>query len=234
GFLFLVLPYLQLVMGYSPLHAAGALVPMAFVVIPLSRVAPAIAARVGVRVAGAAGLSLMATGFLVLTSLHVGSSYAHFLAGLLPFAAGMALAGAPATTAIVASLPREKQGVASAVNDVSRELGGALGIAVLGSLMNAAYRSALAGSTESLPTAVAAKARGSLAAAQQIGTQLGPRGHELVAHAESAFLVGLRHGLLGGAAALLLGAFFVAVRAPGRAESRANAAGSAPSLAGSR
>ena len=65
GFLFLALPYLQLVMGYSPLQAAGALVPMALVVIPLSRIAPAIAARFGVRIAGAAGLSLMALGFVV-------------------------------------------------------------------------------------------------------------------------------------------------------------------------
>ena len=145
-------------MGYSPLQAAGALVPMALVVIPLSRKAPAIAARVGVRVAGATGLSLMALGFIVLSTLEVGSSYAHFLAGLLPFGAGMALAGAPATTAIVASLPRSKQGVASAVNDVSRELGGALGIAVLGSLMNGVYRAEMADSTGSLPAGAGEKA----------------------------------------------------------------------------
>ena len=181
GFLFLALPYLQLVMGYSPLQAAGALVPMALVVIPLSRKAPAIAARFGVRVAGATGLSLMALGFIVLSTLEVGSSYAHFLAGLLPFGAGMALAGAPATTAIVASLPRSKQGVASAVNDVSRELGGALGIAVLGSLMNGVYRAEMADSTGSLPAGAGEKAQGSLAAAQQIGEQLGPQGHQLVA-----------------------------------------------------
>ena len=225
GFLFLALPYLQLVMGYSPLQAAGALVPMALVVIPLSRVAPAIAARLGVRVAGALGLSLMALGFVVLSTLEVGSSYAHFLAGLLPFGAGMALAGAPATTAIVASLPRSKQGVASAVNDVSRELGGALGIAVLGSLMNAVYRAEMAESTGSLPAGVGEKARGSLAAAQQIGEQLGPQGHQLVLHAQTAFLDGFTRGLVAGAALLLLGALFVAVRAPGRAESRSNATG---------
>ena len=223
GFLFLALPYLQLVMGYSPLQAAGALVPMALVVIPLSRVAPAIAARFGVRIAGAAGLSLMALGFIVLSTLEVGSSYAHFLAGLLPFGAGMALAGAPATTAIVASLPRSKQGVASAVNDVSRELGGALGIAVLGSLMNGVYRAEMADSTGSLPTGVGEKARGSLAAAQQIGEQLGPQGQQLMLHAQTAFLHGFTRGLVGGAALLLLGALFVAVRAPGRAESRSNA-----------
>ena len=228
GFLFLALPYLQLVMGYSPLQAAGALVPMALVVIPLSRKAPAIAARVGVRVAGATGLSLMALGFVVLATLEVGSSYAHFLGGLLPFGAGMALAGAPATTAIVASLPRSKQGVASAVNDVSRELGGALGIAVLGSLMNSVYRAEMADATGTLPTGAAEKARGSLAAAQQIGEHLGPQGHQLLLHAQTAFLHGFTRGLVAGAAVLLLGALFVAVRAPGRAESRSNASGPAP------
>ena len=225
GFLFLVLPFLQLVMGYSPLHAAAAMVPMAFVVIPLSRFSPALAGRVGVRVAGAIGLSLMATGFLVLTTLQVGSSYWHFLAGLLPFGAGMALAGAPATTAIVASLPREKQGVASAVNDVSRELGGALGIAALGSVMNAAYRSHVAASTATLPPALANHVRGSLAGAQQAGAQLGGPGRQLVAHAEAAFMQGLTHSLLAGAIVLLLGATFVALRAQGRAESLANADG---------
>jgi len=223
GFLFLALPYLQLVMGYSPLHAAAAILPMAAVVIPLSRFAPGVAGRVGVRVSGATGLGLMATGFVVLSRLDVGSSYWHFLAGLLPFGAGMALAGAPATTAIVASLPREKQGVASAVNDVSRELGGALGIAVLGSLLNSAYRSGIDSATSGLPASVADRARGSLAAAEQIAMHLGPRGHELAVHAQSAFLDGLSRGLLGGAAALVVGAVFVALRAPGRAESRANA-----------
>jgi len=141
GFLFLVLPYLQLVLGYSPLQAAVALLPMAAVVIPLSRFAPKIAGLVGVRVTGPLGLGLMATGFIVLSTLGTGASYWHLLAGLLPLGAGMALSGSPATTAIVASLPREKQGVASAINDVSRELGGALGIAVLGSILNTAYRS---------------------------------------------------------------------------------------------
>jgi EmrB/QacA subfamily drug resistance transporter len=225
GFLFLALPYLQLVKGFSPLQASAALLPMAAVVMPLSRVAPAIAARVGVRVAGATGLGLMATGFAILSTLDAGSAYWHFLAGLLPFGAGMALAGAPATTAIVASLPREKQGVASAVNDVSRELGGALGIAVLGSFFNGGYRTGVAEVTAGLPAGVADRAESSLAAAQQIGARLGARGDALVSHAEAAFMTGLGRGLIAGAIALALGAVFVAVRAPGRAESRANATG---------
>ena len=179
GFLFLALPYLQLVLGYSPLQAAGALLPMAVVVIPLSRFAPRIAGRVGVRVTGPIGLGLMATGFIVFaTTLGTGSSYWQFLIGLLPFGAGMALAGSPATTAIVASLPREKQGVASAMNDVSRELGGALGIAVLGSVLNTAYRTALSETAPaSLPPSIADTATGSLTGAEQVSAHLGAQGH---------------------------------------------------------
>jgi EmrB/QacA subfamily drug resistance transporter len=235
GFLFLALPYLQLVLGYTPLQAAAALLPMALVVIPLSRVAPLIAARVGVRVTSAVGLSSMATGFLILSGLDAHSSYLQFAAGLVPFGAGMALAGSPATTAIVASLPRSKQGVASAVNDVSRELGGAFGIAVLGSLLNAAYHSSMAHTAAGLPPAVADKVTASFGAAQVVGAKLGgARGHALVTHAQDAWLNGLTTSLLFGAGMLVAGAVFVALRAPGRAESRANASGmaAAPVAAG--
>ena len=228
GFLFLALPYLQLVLGFSPLEASAALVPMALVVIPLSRLSPAIAARLGTRVTGSIGLGLMATGFLVIATLDAGSSYWHFLAGLLPFGAGMALSGAPATAAIVASLPPEKQGVASAMNDVSRELGGALGIAVLGSVLNDAYRTGVADSTAGLPPEASAQATSSLAAAVQLGERLGAEGAGLVASAQSAFTDGLTLSMIVGAAILALGAVFVALRAPGRAESRENADASLP------
>jgi EmrB/QacA subfamily drug resistance transporter len=230
GFLFLAMPYLQLVMGFSPLHAAASMLPMALTVMPLSRVAPHIAARFGVRVTGAAGLLLMAAGLLVLSSLRVDSSYAQFALGLVPFGAGMALAGAPATTAIVASLPRDKQGIASAINDLSRELGGALGIAVLGSFLNDGYRSGVAHLASTLPPSLAGKATASLGAAEAIGRKLGAQGHVLVAQAQQSFVNGLGTSLTAGAATLVLGALFVAVRAPGRKESRANA-GLAPEAA---
>jgi hypothetical protein len=163
----------------------------------------------------------MAIGLVILSTLDGGSSYWHFLVGVIPFGAGMALAGAPATTAIVASLPREKQGVASAINDVSRELGGALGIAILGSVLNSAYRSSVADQTSALPPALADQARGSLAAAQAIGNRLGSE--SLVAKANDAFVHGFSLALLAGAAVLIAGAIFVAIRAPGRIESEENA-----------
>jgi EmrB/QacA subfamily drug resistance transporter len=220
GFLFLALPYLQSVRGYSPLHAAAALLPLALIVIPLSRVAPRIAARLGVRITGPIGLALLASGFLVLSSLATSGSYWHIFAALVLLGTGMGLSGSPATTAVVASLPREKQGVASSVNDLSRELGGALGIAVLGSILNSTYRTQLASHTTTLPTSLAAKARGALGAAQLIGQRLGD--HNLITHANTAFVHGIDLAFLTTAAVLLAGATFVALRAQGHTESQAN------------
>src|SRR5439155_23676527 len=91
-------------------------------------------------VAGHRGLGVTGDSFPLPSTRGTDAPSSHLVGGLLPLGAGMALSGSPATTAIVASLPRDKQGVASAINDVSRELGGALGIAVLGSILNIAYR----------------------------------------------------------------------------------------------
>jgi EmrB/QacA subfamily drug resistance transporter len=135
GVIFVLLQFLQLVLGYSPLEAGAALAPMAAVMIAVAPRVPRLVQRVGVRPVGPVGLGLMAIALLVISTMDRGSSYWHLLAGGLLLGLGMALAATPATTAIVESLPEEKQGVASAVNDASREVGGALGIAVLGSVL---------------------------------------------------------------------------------------------------
>jgi EmrB/QacA subfamily drug resistance transporter len=228
GFFFLALPYLQSVLGYSALEASFSLLPMAALVIPLSRIAPRLADRVGFRVTGFLGLGLMATGFSVLSTLGTDSTYWHFLAGLLPFGAGMALAGSPATTAIVASMPREKQGVASAVNDLSRELGGALGIAVLGSILNGLYRSGVSKWTAGLSSETADHVKDSLTSAKNVGSA------DLIHRAESAYVHGISVSLLAGAAILMSAAIFVVLRGPGRAHTKAETrleAATAPDVA---
>ncbi len=135
GLIFVLLQFLQLVLGYSPLEAGAALAPMALVMVAVAPRVPRLVERVGVRPVGPTGLALMAVGLLVISTMDAGSSYWHLLAGGLLLGLGMAFATTPATTAIVGSLPDEKQGVASAVNDAAREVGGALGIAVLGSVL---------------------------------------------------------------------------------------------------
>jgi len=144
GFIFLVLQYLQWVHHDSPLVAALSLIPMALAMMPFARIlAPRLAETVGASRVVPAGLVLGATGLVVLAQLDATSGYWLLLAGLLPLGAGMGLAMTPATAAVTDALPVDKQGVGSAMNDLSRELGGALGIAVLGSVLQSNYRGGL-------------------------------------------------------------------------------------------
>jgi EmrB/QacA subfamily drug resistance transporter len=201
GFIFLVLQYLQLVLGDSPLVAALSLIPMALGIMPSARgLAPKLASRIGTGRTCAAGLVIAAAALTLLSTLDESSSYWLLLAGLFPLGVGMGLAMTPATAAITDALPKEKQGVGSAMNDLARELGGALGIAVLGSLLQSTYRAHL--EVGGLPQPVADKARDSLALAARLGPQVAQS-------AQSAFVDGMQYALLGGAAAVLAAAVAV-------------------------
>ncbi|MFJ7146988.1 MFS transporter [Streptomyces sp. NPDC100445] len=209
GFIFVFMQYLQLVRGDSALLAATSMIPMALAMVPLSRLTPRLVARFGARAPWTVGLVAVACAMGVLSRLDVDSPYGLIAAGLVPLGAGMGLAMTPATTAITEALPRSLQSVGSAMNDLSRELGGALGIAVLGSMLSAAYRSHLhLGRT---PEPVAQAARSSLAAAHGIG---GP----VAEQARLAFIDAMHIALLGGAVAAALAAVIVTalLRAPRR------------------
>ncbi|MEU4171472.1 MFS transporter [Streptomyces sp. NPDC026665] len=202
GFIFVVMQYLQLVRGDSALVAAVSVLPMSAAMIPSARLSPWLAARHGARRPWTMGLIAVAAGLLVLAELGADSSYWLVLAGLVPLGAGMGLAMTPATAAITDALPPALQNVGSAVNDLSRELGGALGIAVLGSALNAGYRGSL--DVEGLPEPVAEAARSSLAAANVVGTETA--NPSLIEQARDAFSSGLHLALVTGAGAAVLAA----------------------------
>ena len=219
GLLYIVLQYLQYVVGRSPLMAAVALTPLPVVLIPLARLAPRLVGRVGLNRVMGLGLALSGSGLLVVATISVDFVYWHLAVGLVVFAAGMGLAGTPGTTAITSSLPAAKQGVGSAVNDTSRELGSALGIAILGSVLNSVYRTSISESTTGLPPEIAARAESSIAFLQQ-GTDrlapLGPAGTRLITDAQSGFVDAARTSLVVAGVTLLVTSLIVFWRAPRR------------------
>ncbi|MFG2307299.1 MFS transporter [Streptomyces sp. NPDC048566] len=202
GFVFVMMQYLQLVRGDSALMSATAMLPMALTMVPVSRATPHLVARFGLRGPWVAGLVAVGAGMGLLSRLDASSPYWFVASGLVPLGAGMGLAMTPGTTAITDALPRSLQNVGSAMNDLARELGGALGIAVLGSLLSATYRDHL--SLPGLPDRVAEAARSSLAAAHTVGGPVADR-------ATTAFVDGMHVALLGAAGAALLAAVAVAV-----------------------
>ncbi|MFD8866859.1 DHA2 family efflux MFS transporter permease subunit [Streptomyces sp. NPDC059590] len=207
GFFFLGLQYLQQILGYSPIRSGLALVSMALGAILFSPVAPGFAKRYGMRAVMGLGMALIAAGLGVLAATVDGGGLWPFLASTTLLGAGIAFAATPATEAIVAALPPEKQGVASALNDLTRELGGVLGIAVLGSVFNSTYRSDIADTAHGLPAEAADATRDSLAGALRAATELDDRtGARLTDAAREAFNSGMANALLGGIAVVALGA----------------------------
>jgi EmrB/QacA subfamily drug resistance transporter len=215
GFVFVGQQYLQLVLGYSPLQAALGLVPLAVLFGAMSRqVTPALMRRLGTTVVDVVGLLVSAVGCALLATVGADSSYWAVLPGLLVLGLGMGLANTPATTAIVSALPSEKQGVASAVNDTAREVGSAVGIAVLGSVLSAGYRDGMGPHLDGLPPGVAGRARDSLAFVTLATDRLGPGGQDLLRTARVSFVDGMHSALWVGAGALVAGSAVIAARRP--------------------
>ena len=151
--LFLVLvQFLQAILGYTALRAASGLLPMAVMMMPLSTIAPTIAHRVGYRRTVASGMITLSVGLVLLAVLaDPGSGYLSVLPGLLVIGAGVGLSMSPSTTAITSSLTEDKQGVASALNDTVREIGAAVGLALIGSILNSRYRASITDTANTFP-----------------------------------------------------------------------------------
>ncbi|QYG94474.1 MFS transporter [Iamia sp. SCSIO 61187] len=179
-------------LGYSALIAAAGLLPMAAMMMPLSTTAPTIAERIGFRRTLVTGMLLLAAGLALFAVLaDADSGYASVLPGMLVIGAGVGLAMSPSTSAITSSLPEEKQGVASALNDTVREMGGAVGIALIGSVLNAGYRSAVEPATVGVPDEAAEPVRDGIGGALAVAESLSEAGVPLADVARRAFVEGM-------------------------------------------
>jgi EmrB/QacA subfamily drug resistance transporter len=216
GSLLLFTQYLQDVLGYNPLQAGIRVTPVALALMLASPAGAALVPRLGAKTLVAGGLLIVSGSLALMSRARVGTGftagYDLVVLSIVLLGVGMGLAMSPATDSIMGSIPPEEAGVGSAVNDTTREVGGALGVAVLGSISNSAYRHAIAASPviSSLPAPARAAAANSVGAAKAVAASVtataGPAAGRAVAHAaDSAFVHGMTSAVLVGAAVALAG-----------------------------
>ena len=186
--------YMQLVLGLSPLWAGLWTVPSSLAFMAGSMLTPMFLRRVRPAFLMAAGLGLAAPGFLVFAQLDGSSGIAVYVIGSVITAVGLAPVYIVATDLIIATAPPERAGAASAISETGTEFGGALGIAILGSIGAAAYRGVMAGGVpNSVPPEAAEAARRTLGGAVAVAAQLPEHlGAALLAAAHEAFATALQ------------------------------------------
>ena len=208
GTIFFLTQYIQSVLGYTPLQAGVRIIPVAGGMILGAGLSTKLTRRFGTKVMVAAGLGTVSAALFLLAHAQVDSGYGLVAAVLAIMGLGMGFAMAPATDSVMGSLPLEKASVGSAMNDTTRMVGGALGVAVLGSLLSSGYRS-------HLPASAGDAARDSLGGALYVA---GP--HSALADtARHAFVSGMGTAALAAGAIALVGALLALVFLPAREHS---------------
>jgi EmrB/QacA subfamily drug resistance transporter len=211
GWLFLFTQQMQFVLGYNTLQAGVRALPFAVTIGAVSQPAAKLAARVGTKRVVTAGLALMATGFALMATSTAQTGYSFLLPASIVIAAGMGLAMAPATESIMGSLPPAQAGVGSAVNDTTRSLGGALGVAVMGSVASSIFANRIGSALTHVPATFAMRAKSSVGAAVTVGQHApGSIGRDLVEAARHAFVTGSDHAMIAATVAALLGSLVAA------------------------
>jgi EmrB/QacA subfamily drug resistance transporter len=218
GTFFLTTQYFQLVLGYSPLGAGVRLLPMSAVMMFLAPQTPKLVVRFGANRVAGTGLLSVAAGLALYSLAGTDTGYPFVVLVFVVLAAGFSLAMSPMTTQLMSAVPRSKAGVGSAMNDTTRELGGALGVAVLGSLVTSRYASSLASALDGVTEPVREIARSGLSGAVALadhpeqfrGLRLAPgAAGSIKAAAQQAFVDGLGTAALVGALVVALAAVAV-------------------------
>jgi EmrB/QacA subfamily drug resistance transporter len=224
GFIFVITQYFQFIKGYSAFETGVRLLPVAISIAVASVVGPRIVERIGTTAVVVAGLGIFAAGLAWASTADADTSYLQIALQMVLLGGGLGLTTAPATESIMGSLSADKAGVGSAVNDTTRELGGTLGVAIVGSVFASVYTGRLSANAAvaGLPEQVRATMERSMAAAQAVIGQLPkPLVADVRAAVNAAFLDGMQIGSLVCAGIALAAAIVVAWMLPARARQTA-------------
>jgi EmrB/QacA subfamily drug resistance transporter len=218
GFVFMATQYLQFVLGYTPLEAGLRTLPYAGAMMVAAPLSSKVVERFGTKRVVVFGMLLFSAGLIVASTSTVTTGYGRVAIAMVLMGTGMGLVMAPATDSIMGSLPPEHAGVGSAMNDTTREVGAALGVAVIGSLMSSFYALRV---LDELPAALPAPARDaasdSIGAAMVVGSRMGRAGAIVVDGAREAFVYAMSRASWVAAGVGVLGALLAWRYLPARA-----------------
>lgn len=209
GTFFLIAQYFQLVLDYSPLESGLLQLPVAVIMVIVSPQVPRLVERFGSARVVPFGLAFVGGGLALFSTIGVDSTLVNVYTAMIPLAFGIALCMTPLTTLIMQSVPLNRAGVGSAMNDTTRELGGALGVAVLGSVVTSQFASGIRSALEGLPDAAVTAAESGIAGALGVGAEVGgERGGAIMDAARQAFVDGLGMASLVGGLIVFAAAVF--------------------------
>ena len=214
SFMFTQMLHFQLVRGHTPLAAAIRFIPLPLGLMPAAANSDKLVAKFGNNNVVALGLALVCAGMLLFTTVEVGTEYLRIALTFFILGLGMGLTMAPSTTLVMDSIPEDKAGVGSATNDASREVGGALGIAIGGSVLNQIYQDKLV-----IPEGMEAYSTvltESFPAAMRIGLEMGNM--DLIHNARLAFMDGMVGSAMVSAGIALVTAILVKLYMPSKTE----------------
>lgn len=196
GVFFSMSQLMQLIMGYTPLESSLRTIPLMLPMMFLSPLVPTVVKKIGARTAIGTGLLITAGAFVIMSTWTADLTYGFLALTMIVMMLGITLAMTPGTNILMASVPRNRSGMGSAMNDTTRELGGALGVAVLGAVISASYENSIVETAAKFPGAVGEALKSSLAVAMQVAEKLGPVAGQVVEAAEKAFMTGVSHAAL--------------------------------------
>jgi EmrB/QacA subfamily drug resistance transporter len=221
GFIFLITQYFQFVRGYSPFESGLRVIPVAVSIAVSSITGPRLAVRFGSNRLVTLGLIFMSIGFGWIAISPADMNYSMIIGQMIFLGFGLGFTSAPATEAIMGVVPANKAGQGSAVNDATREVGGTLGVAVIGSVFASVYSGALAGKPgwDKVPAVALTKAEDGIGLAFGVARGLGEtmsktESETLLAGAIDSFMNGLHAGCAVAAGVTILGAILAAVFLP--------------------
>jgi EmrB/QacA subfamily drug resistance transporter len=210
GFIFLITQFAQFVLGWGVLEAGLRQTPVAFAVAGASLFGTPLAVRLGTKIVVCTGLLFLVAGFYWVSTCTDTTRYPSIVGQMVTIGIGMGLTSAPATEAIMGVVPAAKAGIGSAVNDATRELGGTLGVAVIGSVSLSVYRESLA--DDITDPAVLGPAQDSVGAAMAVAAQTGDPNITFLA--QQAFIDALQIGCWVAAAVCAVGVVLAAIYLP--------------------